>query len=226
MDTKDLQKRLFELQDMNYRDFQSRLMPTVDKDRIIGIRTPVLRGFAKSLDAKERDFVLNSLPHHYYEENNLHALMIEKIPDYEDALGRTGEFLPYIDNWATCDGLMPGVFKKNTDALIFEIQKWLDSGETYTVRFAIGMLMKLYLDENFLPEYPEMVSKIRSEEYYVNMMLAWYFATGLAKQYDNILPYLEEHKLSPRVHNKTIQKAVESYRIAPEVKKYLKTLKI
>ncbi len=226
MDTAKIQKQLLDMQDMDYRDFHSRLMPTIEKDRIIGIRTPLLRSFAKKLDINECKEFLDTLPHYYYEENNLHAFLLEKIPDFTDALSETKRFLPYIDNWATCDSFLPKVFKKNTESLLSEIKNWLNAKEPFTVRYAAGLLMKLYLDENFSPEYPELLSKIQSDEYYVNMMLAWYFATALAKQYDNILPYIENYRLDARVHNKTIQKAVESYRIPAETKVYLKTLKV
>ena len=202
-------------------------MPTINPDTIIGIRIPVLRKFAKDFSKKDvaKDF-LNQLPHKYYEENNLHAFILETIKDYKSALEKTEEFLPYIDNWATCDMFFPKVFKNHTDDLLSHIKRWLESNSVYTIRYAIGLLMKLYLDENFSPEYPELVSSIRSDEYYVNMMIAWYFATALAKQYDTAIEYLTNKKLDTWVHNKTIQKAIESYRISDETKNYLRTLKI
>lgn len=223
----DLQKRLFELQDKEYKAFHQKLMPTVKPDLVIGIRTPVLRKFAKEFAKEEgAQRFLKSLPHKYYEENNLHAFLLSDEKDFDILLKETEAFLPYIDNWATCDIFRPKVFGKNTDKLIGKIYEWIKSGKTYTVRYAAGLLLSYYLDENFKAEYAETVSKIRSDEYYVNMMIAWYFATALAKQYDSVIGYLTEKKLDVWVHNKTIQKAVESFRILPETKDYLKTLKI
>lgn len=223
----DLQKRLFDLQDKEYKEFHQKLMPTVNPDCVIGIRTPVLRKFAKDF-AKEdgAEKFLNSLPHKYYEENNLHAFLLMDEKDFDTALAKTEEFLPYIDNWATCDVFKPKVFAKNTDKLIGKIDEWIKSGKTYTVRYGTGLLMSYYLDENFKEEYAKTVSQIRSDEYYINMMTAWYFATALAKQYDFVIKYLMEKRLPRWVHNKTIQKAVESFRILPETKEYLKTLRI
>jgi len=223
----DLQKRLFDLQDKEYKEFHQKLMPTVNPDCVIGIRTPVLRKFAKDF-AKEdgAEKFLNSLPHKYYEENNLHAFLLMDEKDFDTALAKTEEFLPYIDNWATCDVFKPKVFAKNTDKLIGKIDEWIKSGKTYTVRYGTGLLMSYYLDENFKEEYAKTVSQIRSDEYYINMMTAWYFATALAKQYDFVIKYLTEKRLPRWVHNKTIQKAVESFRISPETKEYLKTLRI
>lgn len=223
----NIQTQLFELQDLKYRDFQAKLMPTVNKEKIIGIRTPMLRAFAKNYgktdEAKE---YLQLLPHQYYEENNLHGLLIEQIKDYDVCLKELKRFLPYIDNWATCDMLAVKVVKKHLDIFIGEVYHWLESDHTYTIRFGINMLMRYYLDDAFRIEYPKKVAQIRSEEYYVNMMRAWYFATALAKQYEKILPFLEEQKLDIWTHNKTIQKAIESYRITPEQKEYLRKLKI
>ena len=223
----NVQTQLFELQDLGYRDFQAKLMPTVNKEKIIGIRTPALRAFAKKYgktdEAKE---YLQILPHQYYEENNLHGLLIEQIKDYDRCLKEIDCFLPYIDNWATCDMLAVKVVKKHLDTFIDEVYRWLESDHTYTIRFGINMLMRYYLEDEFRMEYPEKVAQIRSEEYYVNMMRAWYFATALAKQYDKILPFIEERELDVWTHNKTIQKAIESYRITSEQKSHLRTLKI
>ena len=223
----NVQTRLFELQDLKYRDFHAKLMPTVNKEKIIGVRTPALRVFAKKYgktdEAKE---YLQILPHQYYEENNLHGLLIEQIKDYDTCLEELERFLPYIDNWATCDMLAVKVVKKHLDTFIDEIYQWMESDYTYTIRFGISMLMRYYLEDAFQMEYPEKVAQIRSEEYYVNMMRAWYFATALAKQYDKILPFIEKQKLDIWTHNKTIQKAIESYRITPEQKEYLRGLKI
>ena len=223
----NVQTRLFELQDLKYRDFHAKLMPTVNKEKIIGVRTPALRVFAKKYgktdEAKE---YLQILPHQYYEENNLHGLLIEQIKDYDICLEELERFLPYIDNWATCDMLAVKVVKNHLDTFIDEVYRWMESDHAYTIRFGISMLMRYYLEDAFQMEYPEKVAQIRSEEYYVNMMCAWYFATALAKQYDKILPFIEKQKLDVWTHNKTIQKAIESYRITPEQKEYLKGLKI
>ena len=218
---------LFERQDIKYRDFQAPLFPNIDKEKMIGVRTPNLKKLAKELNDSDlaKEFV-ETLPHYYFDENQLHAFLISLIKDYETCLKEVDRFLPYIDNWGTCDQLSPKVFVKHKDELIISIKKWLKSKHTYTVRFAIGMLLALYLDDSFKEEYMELVSNIRSEEYYINMMIAWYFATALAKQYKTAIKYIEDKKLSIWVHNKTIQKAVESYRITDEQKAYLKSLKI
>lgn len=219
--------RLFRLQDEDYRAFQCRLMPTVDPDAVIGVRLPELRKFAKEFakTPEAADF-LRCLPHQYYEENNLHGLLIEGMRDYDQAAAALDVFLPHVDNWATCDLMRPRAFRKHLPELLERIRLWLASGHTYTVRFAIGMLMTFYLDEAFRPEYPAMVAAVRSEAYYVNMMIAWYFATALAKQYDAALPYIQQHCLQPWTHNKAIQKAIESYRITDEQKTYLRSLKV
>lgn len=222
----ELQTTLFGLQDLKYRDFHSRLMPGIDKDTIIGIRTPVLRKFAKEfVGTAEAENFLQELPHRYYEENNLHMMLLAGIRDYEKCVCEVERFLPYINNWATCDCPAPKCFAKNKEELLPKIRTWMASDHTYTIRYGIEMLMNLYLEEDFKPEYPKLVVAVQSEEYYVNMMIAWYFATALAKQWDAVIPYLEQRKLSPWVHRKTIQKAVESYRITDEQKIYLKSLR-
>lgn len=224
---KDIQSKLFELQDIKYRDFHAKLMPTVNKEKIIGVRIPVLRSFAKEFGkTKEARMFLQVLPHSYYEENNLHGLLLEQIKDYEKCLQELERFLPFIDNWATCDLLAVRTVKKHLDVFIEEVYRWIQSQHTYTIRFGIGMLMRYYLDENFQMEYPEKVMQICSKEYYVNMMRAWYFATALAKQPDAALPWLTERRLDVWTHNKTIQKAVESFRIPPEMKQQLRELRI
>lgn len=221
-----LQEKLFELQDLKYRDFQSRLLPGIEKETIIGIRTPNLRKFAKEFaGTKESEQFLQELPHQYYEENNLHLMLVAQIGDYEKCLEEIKRFLPYIDNWATCDLPLPKCFEKNKTELIAEVKTWVTSKETYIIRYGIGALMRLYLDEKFDEEYPKLVSNVISAEYYVNMMIAWYFATALAKQWDAVIGYIEERKLSEWVHKKTIQKAVESYRITKEQKEYLRSLR-
>ena len=227
MITEEIKQRLFSLQDEPYRDFQVKLIPTIDPKTMIGVRTPALRKLAKEL-SKDPDITefLTSLPHEYFDENQLHAFLISEIKDYKKCIAQTEKFLPFINNWATCDQLSPKVFKKHKQELLSHIQTWIRSEETYTVRFGIGMLMEHFLDDDFDPEYLELVAGIRSEEYYINMMIAWYFATALAKQYDAVLPYLEQKKLAPWTHNKAIQKARESYRVSAEQKEYLKSLKI
>ena len=222
----NLEKELFEMQDLKYRDFHSRLLPGIDKETIIGIRTPMLRKFTKEYaKTLEADLFMQELPHRYYEENNMHMMIASWIKDYEKCLAQVKRFLPYVNNWATCDLPAPKAFAKHKDELLPEIGSWIASEETYTIRYGIGMLMTFYLDEDFRPEYLKMAADVESEEYYVNMMIAWYFATALAKQWDATIPYLKERKLPEWVHRKTIQKAIESYRITPEQKVYLKTLR-
>lgn len=223
----ELQRRLFALQDPGYRDFQSRLMPTVNPAGIIGVRVPALRKLAKEFaKTPEAEEFLHTLPHQYYEENNVHAALINGIRDYGEAVAALDAFLPYVDNWATCDLLSPVAFKKHPAGLPEQAQRWMAAGDTYTVRFGIGVLMGLYLDEAFEPKHLDWVTEVQSNEYYVNMMIAWYFATALAKQYEAALPYLQARRLDPWTHNKAIQKAVESYRVTEERKIYLRTLKV
>lgn len=222
-----VQQDLFTMQDLKYRDFHAKLMPTVDKDSVIGVRVPMLRAYAKKFGkTEEAKQFLEILPHQYYEENNLHGLLIDQMKDYELCIEELIRFLPYINNWATCDILSVKAVKGHLDSYIKNIYQWLESDYTYTIRFGINMLMRYYLEEEFKIEYPEKVAAIRSEEYYVNMVRAWYFATVLAKKYDQVLPFLEEQKMDVWTHNKTIQKAIESYRITLEQKEYLRTLKI
>ena len=222
-----IREKLFSMQDKKYRDFQAKLIPTVATDSVIGVRTPALRTYAKELLKEGKyEVFLQDLPHRYFDENQLHAFIISGIKDYEKCMEEVCRFLPYVDNWATCDQMSPKVFRKQKEELLKQIKKWIKSDETYTVRFAIGMLMEHFLDDDFAPEYPKMVAAVRSEEYYINMMIAWYFATALAKQYEAVLPYIEEKKLDPWTHNKAIQKSVESYRITDEQKTYLKSLKV
>ncbi|MCD8346395.1 MAG: DNA alkylation repair protein [Lachnospiraceae bacterium] len=267
-----VQNRLFELQDLKYADFQSNLTPTLSRERFVGVRTPALRAlakeYAKAVKA-DTDFdaaadtageilrFMKELPHFYFEENQLHAFLIAEEKNFSVCLEELELFLPYIDNWATCDQLSPGVFKKNPEKLLPYIDRWLDSSHIYTVRFGIGMLMRYFLDDRFEVKYAERVAAIpsdrpyfrctdqlrRSDEsqpgcpddkepmaggrpYYISMMVAWYFATALAKQYDLILPFIEGRCLDSWTHNKTIQKAAESYRVTSEQKAYLKTQKI
>lgn len=218
--------KLILLRDEAYKKFNSALIPNIDPDRVIGVRTPALRALAKQLrGSQEARRFMERLPHRYYEENNLHAFLIEQIKDFDECMAETERFLPYVDNWATCDGFNPKVFKTRLPELLVKTGHWIKSDHVYTRRYAMGMLMRYFLDERFSPEYPEMVASAESGEYYIRMMQAWYFATALAKQWDAALPYLTENRLEKWVHNKTIQKAVESFRITAEQKQYLKTLK-
>jgi len=226
MNITGIHRELNDLQDLKYRDMQIKLIPTVEPGSVIGVRTPELRTMAKELLKRGdyRDF-LAELPHKYFEENQLQAFIISGMKDLNECMEELEVFLPYIDNWATCDQMSPKIFKKHRKALLVHIKEWIVSEKTYTVRFGVKMLMEHFLDDDYDPVYPAMVAEIRSEEYYVNMMIAWYFATALAKQYETILPYLEQKRLEDWTHNKAIQKSVESYRITDEQKKYLRSLK-
>lgn len=221
-----LQEELFELQDIKYRDFNSSLIPGIDKETVIGIRTPVLRKFAKEYaKSGETEQFMRELPHKYYEENNLHMMLIAQIKDYNKCISETEKFLPHIDNWATCDSPLPKCFDKNKEDVLERAKNWIATDATYVKRYGMGVMMRLFLDENFKEEYIQLVASVKSEEYYVNMMIAWYIATALAKQWDAAIPYIQERRLSEWVHRKSIQKAVESYRITPEQKEYLKGLR-
>lgn len=223
----EIREHLFALQDTKYRDFQAKLIPTVTADSVIGVRTPELRKYAAELLKQGAyDEFLKDLPHRYFDENQLQAFVISGMKDYDRCMEELCRFLPYVDNWATCDQMSPKIFKKHRTELLKKIREWIAGEETYTIRFGIGMLMEHFLEDDFDPQYPELVAQLRSEEYYVNMMIAWYFATALAKQYDAVLPFIEEKRLDPWTHNKAIQKAAESYRITPQQKEYLKGLKI
>ena len=226
MNKTDLHRKLYSLQDMKYRDMQIKIIPTIEPESVIGVRTPELKTIAKDvLKAGDYKGFLGELPHKYFEENQLQAFIISGIKDLKECMEELEKFLPYVDNWATCDQMSPEVFRKHKKELLTHIKEWVNSDKTYTVRFGVGMLMEHFLDDDFDPLYPEMVAGIRSEEYYVNMMIAWYFATALAKQYESILPFIEEKRLDAWTHNKAIQKSVESRRIKDEQKEYLKTLK-
>ncbi|MDU4210122.1 MAG: DNA alkylation repair protein [Finegoldia magna] len=213
------------LQDLKYRDFQSKLIPTIDQSTIIGVRMPDLRKLAKKIDEKQAQIFMQDLPHTYYEENILHSILISNMKNYDDCIDHLERFLPFVDNWAVSDCISPKTFTKNTDKLIEKIKLWAKSSHAYTVRVAICLLMKYFLDEKFKVEYLKIATRIRSEEYYVNMMVAWFFATALAKQWDDVIFVLEDNLLDEWTHNKTIQKARESFRITPEQKQYLKSLK-
>ncbi|EHL18005.1 hypothetical protein HMPREF9630_01261 [Peptoanaerobacter stomatis] len=224
---KSVIEQLFELQDLSYKDFHKKLIPNIDEDNIIGVRTPVLRKFAKEFAKSElKDEFLNSLPHKYYDENNLHAFVIEAIKDYDECINKIDEFLPYIDNWATCDLLSPKIFKKYKKEVYDKIKIWIKSDKTYTVRFAIVTLLANYLDDDFEEEMLTLVTDIKSEEYYINMAIAWYVSVALVKQYDSTIKLIQSKKLDKFTHNKSIQKAIESYRVDDDKKKYLRTLKI
>lgn len=226
MITGDILSELKKLQDKGYRKMQITTIPSVKAKSIIGVRTPALRALAKELSKRDDiSIFLEDLPHKFFEENQLHAFILSGMKDAEECIKLVDEFLPYVDNWATCDQMSPKIFKKHKDLLLEYVNEWIKSDKTYVKRFAVGMLMEHFLDEDFKTSYLTKVSRIRSDEYYINMMTAWYFATALAKQYDAALPYIEKQKLDKWTHNKTIQKAVESYRITPEQKEYLKTLR-
>ena len=218
------------MQDKTYKDFHSKLMPTINPDSIIGIRVPVLRDYAKKLFKENSIESLNpflkNLSHEYYEENNIHAFIIEKINNFDECIFYLENFLPFIDNWATCDMLNPKIFKNNCEKLLEKIYQWINSDSVYTVRFAIGMLMRYFLDEKFETKYLDLVASINSEEYYINMMRAWFFATALAKQYEQTFPYIKNYSLDKWTHNKTIQKAKESFRISKEQKEELKKFRV
>ncbi len=217
---------LFAMQDTKYRDFQSKLIPTASKEMFIGIRTPALRDYAKKMvKAGGYEEFLGTLPHKYFDENQLHAFILSEIKDFDKCVEYVDAFLLYVDNWATCDQMSPKVFKKNRDKLLPKIREWIASDKTYTVRFGIGMLMQHFLDDDFKEEYLRLVAGVKSEEYYINMMVAWYFATALSKQYDATIPYIEKRVLDPWTHKKTIQKAIESCRITDEQKEYLRGLR-
>lgn len=222
----EIQIKLTELSDDKYADFQAKLTPGIPREKFIGVKIPVVRSYTKQLikEGKADDF-LSSLPHEYFDEYILHSVLLSQIKDFDKCISYTEAFLPYIDNWAVCDILSPKVFKKNTDKLLEYIYKWSSSDHTYTIRFAIEMLMSFYLDDKFKEEYLQIPASVISDEYYVNMMLAWFYATALAKQWDSTVQILISGKLPKWVHNKTIQKARESFRITNEQKNYLKGLK-
>ncbi len=222
----EIRSELFRMQDLKYRDFQSKLTPTVDPARFIGVRTPELRKLAKQLSKREDIGVfLNALPHTFFDENQLHAFILSEMRDFPKCMEAVDAFLPYVDNWATCDQMSPGIFRKHKPELLAAIRHWIASEQTYTVRFGIKMLMDHFLDADFRIDYLNMAAEVRSGEYYVRMMLAWFFTTALAKQYAPTLPFIEEHRLDPWTHNKTIRKAIESDRISSEQKAYLRALR-
>ena len=222
----EIVNKLFKLQDKKYAEFQSKLTPSVSKEKFIGVRVPEVRKLAKQyIKEEEAKLFLETLPHKYYDENMLHGLLIAEIKDFDTCIKEVDNFLPYVDNWAVCDIMSPKIFKKHKNKLLEKIKEWSKSPKIYTCRFGIEMLMSYFLDEDFKAEYLEIPASIHSEEYYVQMMIAWFFATALAKQWDSTIPYIEKNKLDKWVHNKTIQKAKESYRITIEQKEYLTSFK-
>lgn len=224
---KEMLNAIFAARDEEYADFTAKLIPNVPRESIIGVRTPQLRSIAKRFWKNAGiDEFLSALPHEYHEQNLVHAYIAESIGDFDSAVKTIEAFLPYVTNWAVCDSMTPRIFAKHTGELLPLIKKWLQSEHSYTVRFGLRMLMCFYLEKEFASEINALAASVCSEEYYVNMMQAWYFATALAKQYDSTVPFVEEHRLSPWVHNKTIQKAVESFRITAEQKAHLKTLRL
>jgi len=220
-------EKLYLLQDLEYKKFHARLMPTIDENKIIGIRVPKLRDYAKEIFGTElANIFVKDLPHDFYEEDNLHAFLIERIADFNECVEEIERFLPYVNNWATCDMLRPKAFKKNPKKLFPYVKSWITKKETYTIRFAIGMLLSFYLDEHFNKSHIDLVLSVKSDEYYVNMMRAWYFATALSKHWELCISVIEDNLLDEWTHNKTIQKAIESYRITKEQKEHLRKLKI
>ena len=223
----ELHKKLRSLQDLKYRDMQIKIIPTLNPKTIIGVRTPALKILAKEmLKTENHKSFLKKLPHKYFEENQLHAFIISEIKDIDECLKEVEKFLPYVDNWATSDQMSPKIFKRHKEKLLIYIKKWIKSKKSYTVRFGIGMLMQHFLDDAYCEQYSKMVVKLRSSEYYINMMIAWYFATALAKQYKSTISFIEKKQLDTWTHNKAIQKSIESNRITQNQKKYLRSLKI
>ncbi len=223
----EIQKKLYNMQDVKYKSFNSKLIPNVPLEKQIGVRIPDIRRLAKEIrNTEEAKEFLSQLPHEYFEENNLHGYLLETIDDFDTAIEMTEKFLPFIDNWATCDTMSMKVFSKNIPALYEKIKVWLKSEDTYTIRFGVNMLMKFFLDENFSEEVLKLVAEIQNKEYYVNMVRAWFFQAAMAKQRDYMLPYLTERKLDKWTHNKTIQKCRESFRISDKDKKLLKEMKL
>ena len=222
----EIQKYLFSNQDLKYRDFTLPLLPNIDADTFIGVRLPVLKKYAKELDPTSREKFLSSLPHQYHEENIVHAFILSNIKDYDEFVRYVDAFLPYVTNWSVCDTLCNKYLTKYRERLIQDVYKWLQSDEVYRVRYAVKCLMNYYLSEDFREEHIERVLEVKLEDYYVRMMIAWYLATGLAKNYDSFVKVIEERRFDDFTHNKAIQKAVESYRVSDEHKAYLKTLKV
>lgn len=224
---KEIRKKLIEHSDEKYQKFESSLIPNIDKKSIIGVRTPILKNMAKEIIKENLGFqYIKMLPHKYFEENQIHSFILSESKDFDECVKNINSFLKYVDNWATCDQLCPKVFKINKKKLLISIKKWINTKKTYHIRFGIKMLMSHFLDDDFDKKYLKIVSSVKSDEYYVNMMIAWYFATALAKQYNDAIVYIEKYRLSPWVHNQTIKKAIESFRVSAKSKQYLKSLKL
>ena len=223
----EIQNKLFSLKDEKYAEFQAKLTPSVEREFFIGVRNPDVRAYAKEIkNTKQAEDFLNALPHKYYEENMLHTMLLNEEKDFAQCIERVERFLPYIDNWAVCDCLSPKAFKRTKTPLEQKAYEWCQSEHTYTCRFGIKTFMSHFLDNDFKPEQMNLISKIKSDEYYINMMISWYFATALAKQWIDAIKYFEKPCIQKFCHNKSLQKAIESYRITPEQQKYLRTLKI
>lgn len=219
-------EQLLKVKDDKYKEFQAKLVPNIDPDTILGVKTPEMRQIAKDIfNSKEKDAFLKDLPHKYYEENLVHFFIISMIKDFDECIREVETFLPYVDCWPVSDQATPRSFKKNHEKLLPYIKKWIKSKHLYTSRFGIRMLMNEFLGEEFKDEYAKLVASVKSDEYYLKMMVAWYFATALAKNYDETIKYIEERKLDDWVLKKTIQKAVESYRVTDEHKEYLKSFR-
>ena len=222
----EIRKYLLSQKDQKYRDFTLPLIPNVDEKTFIGVRLPIIKKYGKSLDNITKESFLNDLPHYYHEENILHAFILSDIKDYDAFIKCVDKFLPYVSNWSTCDTICNKYLNKYKERLIKEIYKWLESDELYRVRYAVKCLMNYYLGEDHKEEYIDKVAEIKLDDYYVHMMIAWYLATGLAKNYDSFIKAIEQKRFNKDIHNKAIQKAVESYRVSDEHKAYLKSLKM
>ena len=221
-----IQEKLFEYQDITYREFNSKLIPNIDKESMIGVRIPDIRKIEKSLSTEEKEEFLLKLPHKYFEENMLHGIIISNMKEYDKVITNLEKFLPYVDNWAVCDSISPKIFKKNREKVIVNVLSWIKSNHTYVCRFGIGMIMQLYLeDEYFKRTYLDIIAKIKTEDYYINMMRAWTFQVALVKQWKEAIKYIEKGLLDEFTHNKTISKSCDSYKIEKEKKEYLKTLR-
>ena len=221
-----IQEKLFEYQDLGYREFNSKLIPNIDKETMIGVRIPDIRKIEKSLSMEEKEEFLLKLPHKYFEENMLHGIIISNMKEYDNIIINLEKFLPYVDNWAVCDSISPKIFKKNREKAIVNVLSWIKSNHTYVCRFGIGMIMQLYLeDEYFKKSYLDIIAEIKTEDYYINMMRAWTFQVALVKQWKEAIVYIEKGLLDEFTHNKTISKSCDSYKIEKEKKEYLKTLR-
>ena len=221
-----IQDKLFEYQDLGYREFNSILIPNIDKETMIGVRIPDIRKIEKSLSIEEKEEFLLKLPHKYFEENMLHGIIISNMKEYDNIIINLEKFLPYVDNWAVCDSISPKIFKKNREKAIVNVLSWIKSNHTYVCRFGIGMIMQLYLeDEYFKKSYLDIIAEIKTEDYYINMMRAWTFQVALVKQWKEAIVYIEKGLLDEFTHNKTISKSCDSYKIEKEKKEYLKTLR-